>query len=530
MYIRNLVAAVFVATSLAAQQPAVQPSSAPTALTIYNEDFAVARTQIDLDLHSGLNEVVTNQVTTQLEPDSVVLRDPAIRDSSRRPSFRILEQNYDAGVVTQDWLLQKYEGKTIDFQVPSSGLPDGQATTSSIVRGKIVRAPQQEARYPQNSYLQSQFYANQVLVEVDGKLRFQLPGIPLFPASTDGLNLKPTLRWQIDSDKAQKLSAELAYITGGLNWEATYNVVVPNAAEAGSKVSEQKSTSEEKADLTGWVTIHNQSGTEFPQASIKLMAGDISKIKPRNAAYGAMAGNMYQTSESVTVYPGPQVTQKAFDDFHLYDLNRTVSLRDGEIKQIQFIEADGITLSRSYVYDGADAARQPNSQLGNRFVQDRSYGLNSDNIKVSILKEFKNTQANHLGIPLPAGRIRLYRRDSDGQMEFIGESTINHTPTEDTVKISTGSAFDIKGSRRQTDYHIDQNDRILDETFEIKLTNQKSEPVTVNVLEHLYRGSNWEVRQKSADYTKLDSRTIQFPVQVPAKGEASLTYSVRYSW
>lgn len=526
VHIRYLIATIFAASSLAAQQPAAPP----TALTIYNQDFAVARTQIDLDLHPGLNEVTTGQVTTQLEPDSVVLKDANIRDSSRKPSFHIAEQNYDAAVVTQDWMLRKYEGKTIDFQVTNVGSRDGQPITNSIIQGKIVRAPQQEARYPQYPYPQYQLYANQALVEVDGKLRFQLPGTPLFPASTDSLTLKPTLRWQIDSEKAQKISAELTYITGGLSWEATYNVVAPDSNGIGSRVSATDASTDEKADLTGWVTIHNQSGTEFPQARIKLMAGDISKIKPRNLAYGAMAGNMYQTAESVTVYPGPQVTQKAFDDFHLYDLNRTVSLREGEIKQIQFIEAAGITLSRSYVYDGADAARQPNSQFGGHFVQDRSYGLNSDNIKVSILKEFKNTQANHLGIPLPAGRIRLYRRDFDGQMEFVGESTINHTPTEDTVKISTGSAFDIKGARRQTDFHIDQNDHILDETFEIKLTNQKPEPVTVKVLEHLYRGNNWEVRQKSADYTKLDSRTIQFPVQVPAKGEATLTYSVRYSW
>jgi hypothetical protein len=233
-------------------------------------------------------------------------------------------------------------------------------------------------------------------------------------------------------------------------------------------------------------------------------------------------------AQSVTV--NDQVTQKAFDDFHLYDLNRTVSLRDGEIKQIQFIEASGVTLARSYLYDGARQDLQPYANYAGNFIQDQNYGLNSGNTKVQIFEEFKNTQANHLGIPLPAGRIRLYRRDADGQMEFVGESTINHTPTEDTVKIGTGSAFDIKGSRRQTDFSIDQNRRILEETFEIKLTNQKPQPVNVTVIEHLYRGDNWEIQHKSADYTKLDSHTIQFPVQVPAKGEATLTYSVRYSW
>jgi hypothetical protein len=514
----HLIALVFAVTTVAAQQPATQPIAASTALTIYNQDFAVARTQIDLDLHPGLNEVTTNQVTTQLEPDSVVLRDPALRDSSHKPGFHIVEQNYDAGVVTQDWLLLKFEGKTIDFQPGGGAWVDGHFTVEPIVQGKIIRAPQQGAQY---GYPQ-----NQPLIEVNGKLQFLLPGTPLFPASTDGLLLKPTLRWQIDADKAQKLSAELAYITGGLSWEATYNVVAPNSGDTVGKAAPLNAASEEKADLIGWVTIHNQSGMEFPQATIKLMAGDVAKIKSRNEAISA--GRVYALAKTVNV--DGQVTQKAFDDFHLYDLNRTVSLRDGEIKQIQFIEASGITLARSYSYDGVQENLQPISNYPNNFIEQQNYGLSSTNTKVQILEEFKNTQANHLGIPLPAGRIRLYRRDADGQMEFVGESTINHTPTEDTVKISTGSAFDVKGSRRQTDFFTDQNRHTLEETFEIKLTNQKPEPINASVLEHLYRGDNWEIQHKSAGYTKLDSHTIQFPVQVPAKGETTLTYSVRYTW
>jgi len=520
----HFVAAVFAITSVAAQQPATQPAAPTTALTIYNQEFAVARTQVDLDLHPGLNEVMTNQVTTQLEPDSVVLRDPSLREPSAKHTFHIVEQNYDAAVVTQDWLLQKYEGKTIDFQPSQGFLVDGKLVSSPVIQGKIVRAPQQAGQV--NQY--GQYTQNQPLIEVDGKLEFQLPGTPLFPASTDGLLLKPTLRWQIESDKSQKLSAELAYITGGLSWEATYNVVAPNGGDAVGKAGAANASAEEKADLVGWVTIHNQSGTEFPQARIKLMAGDISKIKPHN--YGAMIDGAQLMAITAPAATAPYVTQKAFDDFHLYDLNRTVSLREGEIKQIQFIEAFGVTLARCYLYDGAASNLQPISNFGNNPDEQRSYGLNPDNTKVQITEEFKNTQANHLGIPLPAGRIRLYRRDADGQMEFVGESTINHTPTEDTVKISTGNAFDVKGSRRQTDFHINQSDRILDETFEIKLTNQKPEPVNVNVLEHLYRGDNWEITHNSADYTKLDSHTIQFPMQVPAKGEATLTYAVHYSW
>jgi len=511
-------AAVFAAASVSAQQPAIQslaPSAAqPTALTIYNQDFAVARTQVDLDLHTGLNQVTTTQVTSQLEPDSVVLRDPSLRSAAAKPTFHIAEQNYDDAIVTQDWLLQKYEGKTIEFEAAGQGYEDGKWIQAPSVEGKIIRAPRPGGQYNQN----------QPLIEVDGKLKFALPGTPLFPASTDGLLLKPTLRWQIDSDKAQKLSAELAYITGGLSWEATYNVVAP---DAGDKVPGSASGSDEKADITGWVTIHNQSGADFPQARIKLMAGDVAKIAPRG---GSARGNGMAFAAAQNVSVDNTVTQKAFDDFHLYDLNRTTSLTNGEIKQIQFIQAAGVTLTRTYLYDGSKENLQPYTSYSSSFIQDRSYGINTGNTKVQIFQAFKNAQANHLGIPLPAGRIRLYRRDADGQMEFVGESTINHTPTEDTVKISTGNAFDVKGSRRQTNFSIDQGRRELDETFEIKLTNQKAAAVQVNVLEHLYRGDNWEIEQKSTGFTRLDSHTIQFPVDVPANGEATVTYSVHYSW
>ena len=518
-----LFVAVAFSASLLAQQPVPSSSGSgatAAALTIYNENFAVARSTIDLDLHPGLNEVSTNQVTTQLEPDSVVLRDLNAATPAAKPSFRIVEQNYDAAVVTQEWLLNKYEGKTIRFALGNTVGPDGRVISGDTIEGRIIRAPQPPSPYG-NQY--GGYQPNQQpLIEVNGQMQFLLPGTPLFPATTDGLLLKPTLRWQIDSPKAQKLTAELAYITNGLNWEATYNVIT-----AGSAQETAASTPDEKADVIGWVTITNRTGADFPQAHIKLMAGDVAKIQPREFDRIQLAAKMY-ASDSVAV--NGQVTQKPFEDYHLYDLNRIVSLTDGETKQVQFLEAAGVTVARSYLYDGADLNRQPIAYYGNRFIQEQNYGLSSANTKVQIQQEIKNSEANHLGMPLPAGRIRLYRRDADGQMEFIGESTIDHTPAEDTVKVTSGNAFDIKGSRKQTNFYVDTGRRTLDEYFEIKVTNQKSAPVTVNVLEHLYRGDNWEIQQKSTDYTKLDSHTIQFPVEVPAKGDASVTYSVRYTW
>jgi hypothetical protein len=395
--IHHLAVAALLAAPFAVAQ---QLSTQPVALTIYNQDFAVARTSIDLDLHPGLNEVTTPGVTSRLEPDSVVLRDP-----TGQHAVHVIEQNYDAAVVNQEWLLDKYEGKTIDFQI----------SPGQVVQGRIIRAGfQRQPEYgPQGQYLPGE--QAQPLIEVNGKMQFQLPGLPLFPVATDGLLLRPTLRWQIESEKPEHFSAELAYITGGLDWEATYNVVTPDSSDV---------TGDAKADVLGWVTIHNQSGTEFPDAHIKLMAGDVAKIRPPNSGDRFASGAML-AMDAVQV-GGPQVTQKPFDDFHLYDLHRTVSLRDGEIKQVQFLDAAGVTVKRSYLYDGESSQLQP-IYAGN-INQMRGYGLETENTKVHIIEEIKNSEQNHLGIPLPAGRVRLYRRDADGQIEFVGEDRLSRQP------------------------------------------------------------------------------------------------------
>jgi hypothetical protein len=251
---------MIVPMSFALGSTAQQPDAA-TQLTIYNQDFAVARTTVPLDLHSGETEVLTTRVTSMLEPDSVILRDPA-----GRHSFKVMEQDYDAAVVTQQWMLQKYEGQIIDFEVqtgggvdPATGMP--RPPQQQLIKGRIVRA------------------GSQPLIEVDGHLQFILPGLPVFPAATDGLLLKPTLRWQIESAKAAQFPAELDYITRGMGWQATYNVVVPESANV---------TGPELADILGWVTINNTSGSDFEKASLQLMAGDVAKILSSNGMMGGM--------------------------------------------------------------------------------------------------------------------------------------------------------------------------------------------------------------------------------------------------
>jgi hypothetical protein len=475
--------------AMCAGAAAQQGGAGPTALTIYNQDFAVARTTVDLNLAAGPNQITTTNVTRQVEPDSVVLRDP-----TGKTQFSIGEQNYENGVVNQENLLQKYEGQTIQF---ARGW--GSDGKDNMVSAKIIRGTQQP------------------IVEINGVLEFQLPGTPLFPASADTLLLKPTLRWQIFSAKAAHVSAELAYITRGLSWQATYNIVAPESKDV---------TAADRVDVVGWVTIQNHTGTEFPEAKIKLMAGDVAKLSDqRNRVYAqAMALNINSGAQADMA---PMVTQQAFDDFHLYDLNRTVALRWEETKQVQFLEASNVTMSRIYEYDGGNLAQMSN--FGGYHNIEPTFATTS-NPHVNVRAEIKNSVANHLGLPLPGGRIRLYRRDTGGQMEFIGEGTISHTPTDETVKVPVGNAFDVTGERKQTSFHVDQRAHTIDETYEVTVKNQKATPVKVAVVEHLNRGQNWELTAKSTDYTKRDSNTIEFPITVPAAGELKVAYSVRYTW
>jgi hypothetical protein len=472
---------------LACLPAAAQQPDAATQLTIYNNNFAVARTTVPLDLHAGANEVLTTNVTSQLEPDSVILR-----DASGKHPIRVAEQNYDAGVVTQPWMLEKYEGKTIDFQV--TGQHPGETT---IVQGKIVRAGQDP------------------LIEVADHLQFQLPGLPIFPATTDGLLLKPTLRWQIDSEKPAKFDAELDYLTNGMSWQATYNVVVPEQTVG---------TGPELADVTGWVTIQNNSGTDFPKATIQLMAGDVAKIREDRFRGGGLE---QFAAMGRAVDAAPAVSQKAFDDFHLYDLHRTVALRNGESKQVQFLEAANVAVQRNYQFDGSNG--QPVNFYPGYHDINRAFG-NATNTKIAIREEITNSEANHLGMPLPSGRLRLYRQEKDGQMQFVGESMVQHTPADQTVQVVSGNAFDLTAAHHQTDFHVDNNGHNMDETIEIKLSNAKDQPVTIHDVEHLNRSQNWEITEKSSDFTKHDSNTIDFPIVVPAKGSATRTYSVRYTW
>ncbi|MCJ7674694.1 MAG: hypothetical protein MUO33_06020, partial [Sedimentisphaerales bacterium] len=228
---------------------------------------------------------------------------------------------------------------------------------------------------------------------------------------------------------------------------------------------------------------------------------------------------------------GPPVTEKAFEDYHLYTLERPTTLHDRETKQVEFLRAEGVKSERLYVYDGVkiDYARYRSYQP-EYIRQERDYGTQC-NPKVWVMREFKNSQENHLGIPLPRGLVRFYRQDDDGQLEFTGENFIDHTPRDETVRVYTGNAFDLVGERRRTYYKIDISQHWLDEAFEIKVRNRKEDgSVEVRVVEHLYRWLSWEIVEKSDSFVKTESQTVEFRVNIPAGQEKVITYKVHYTW
>lgn len=477
---------------------------AAPSLTLYNQNFAVVRDTVALDLKSGVNDITFTGTTSLLEPDSVILRDPA-----EKVALQILEQSYRNDPVSQGLLLSYYEGQEIEFETT---LASGE---KSRARGRIVRSgytpqdPMLAQRYGQFFY-QNRMQENQPIIEIEGKLVFGLPGQPIFPALRGDAILKPTLQWKIQASEPGKLDAELAYVTGGMSWKADYNIVTPEKGDG--------------IDVVGWITMDNQSGQTFENASIKLMAGDVSKVQPEMLAKGRGA----LVGFALSAPSEPQVTEKTFDEYHLYTLQRPATLRDRETKQVEFLRAAGAKSQRVYVYDGLKETNWSHYPMEN-IRNNESFGTECDT-KVAVMREFKNSKENQLGIPLPKGKVRFYRKDSDGRLEFTGENEIDHTPKDETLRIYTGNAFDLVGGRLRTGIKVESARNMMDESFKISLRNRKKEPVEIRVVEHLYRWSTWEITQSSLPYEKKAAQMIEFRVPLKADEEREITYTVHYTW
>ncbi len=467
----------FVCTLYAADKP-----EEGVALTIYNQNFGVVRERRKVNVADKLGTIRFNNVAAQIDGTSVGFK------SLTDPDARVLEQNYEYDLVSADKLLQKYIDKPITVLTK-----DGSRYSGNLLS----------------------FDANQLVVRQYGEkgdLVMVQRGDNVkdieFSALPEGLITKPTLVWKLATEKTGEQLVEVAYQTAGINWQSDYNAVLNDKDTA--------------LDLSGWVTINNQSGATYKDAKLKLIAGDVHRVQPPQAMVASgMARRGMLLGESAAGFE-----EKAFFEYHLYTLGRSTTVADNQTKQIELLKTADVPVKKVFLYQGA-----PQYRWYGGLVTDAGYGSEEGNKKVNVIVELKNSKENHIGMPLPKGKVRLYKRDpADASLEFVGEDQIDHTPKDETVRLRIGDVFDIVGERKRTDFHVDTSGHVMTESFEIRVRNHKTEPVDVLVKEPLYRWNNWEITAASAKWTKYDSSTIHFPVTVAKDGEQVITYTVRYTW
>jgi hypothetical protein len=502
--------ATAVAACLGASHIAAAAGSSSTAITIYSSaqpgaispefyrpvpgqgvpnamsvpGYALVRDDREIKIAKGRSQLSFTDVAALIDPTTVTFT------SLSDPATRVLEQNFQFDLVSTQKLLLKFVDKqiTVDKNVGNTVTPIT-GTLLSATDGIVLRG-------------------------TDGSI-YSLPGYSAvkFPDLPGGLNTRPTLVWDVASPAGGAQKTRVTYQTGGITWWADYNLTFNEGADANSGL----------LDLSAWVSIINQSGATYDDARLKLIAGDVNRVQPE------MDNRMYRKEVMMAAAEAPAAqgfVQKDFFEFHLYTLGRPTTLPNNSTKQIElFDQAKQIPAKKVLTYYGA-----PQPYFYPTPYTDRNMGI-ATNTKVDVYLEFKNDKQYGLGVPLPAGRLRVSQLDkADGSLEFIGEDKIDHTAKDEQVHIKLGSAFDVVGERRQVNFSIDTNSKVMEEEIEVKLRNHKSQPVDVVVKENLYRWSNWKILTKTHEFQKEDARTINFPVKVAKDGETVVRYRVRYTW
>jgi hypothetical protein len=470
-------------------------------LTIYNQNFALVREERSIDLGDGLNRIIIPDIPATIDGTSLhfsSLTDP--------PAVKVLEQNYQFDLVHQAKLLEKYIGKEVEFL-----RTDYETKKEVSIKGKLLATGwQPQPGYstytggiPYNS-------TGQMIAEINGKIEIGPAGKLILPNLPEGLILKPQLEWLVTNSKQGEHKTEISYIAGQLTWNCNY-VALLNANDT-------------QIDLTGWVTVTNNSGTIFRNAGLKLVAGDVNLVKEEQGKY-AMRKSGLAMDEAVAA---PQFQQKELFEYKLYSLQRKTDIRNNETKQIELTSAKDISAKKVFIYDGlSDQWRYWTNNYSYR--EQGSFGQQS-NKKIGVFVTFRNEEKSGLGIALPKGKVRVYKRDEDGKEQFVGEDAIDHTPKNEEIKLYLGNAFDIVGERTQQNFRVIVSGHVVDETFEITLRNHKSEPVLVLVYEHPWRWNEWDITKSNAAWEKVDETTIKFPVKLKKDEEKTVTYTIRYNW
>jgi hypothetical protein len=468
-------------------------------LTIYNQNLSLIREERTINIVKGLSRVIIPDIPSTIDGTSLhfsSLTDPF--------AVRVLEQNYQYDLVNQGKLLEKYIGKEVEF------VRFNEETKKEFsVFGKILATGWQA----QPSYVYSGTSYNLVSVggmvaDVGGKIEINPVGRLILPSLPEGLILKPQLEWLVENSRPGQHKTEISYLAGQLSWDANY-VALLNKDDS-------------NLDLTGWVTLTNNSGTSFKDAGLKLVAGDVNVVQDE------MRGGRMEADVMMMKSNAPQFKQTELFEYKLYTLQRHTDINNNETKQVELVSGKNVSSKKVFIYDGL--ADQWRSWYRNYSYRNQgSFGQQS-NTKVGVFVTFKNDEKSGLGIPLPKGKMRVYKRDDDGKEQFIGEDQIDHTPKDEEIKLYLGNAFDIVGERAQTDFKSFAGGRVVEETIQIKLRNHKTEPVEVMVYEHPWRWSEWDITKSSTEWLKVDQSTVKFPVKIAKDEEKVITYTIRYSW
>jgi len=453
------------------QQPAVMSTTRAdqtgVALTVYNVNLGLVKDRRNIDLARGLGELRFMDVAAQIIPASVQIK--SLADPN---SLMVLEQNYEYDLMSPQKLMDKYVGKEVKLYQKNQYTEREEVVAATLLANN-----------------------NGPIYRIGNEITFNHPGRVILPGLPESLIAQPTLVWLLDNNLGKTQTVEASYLTNGITWKADYVMTL--------------NENDSKSDLTGWVTIDNKSGAAYRDATLKLVAGDVNRVREEHVNVMTHAkGILFEAAAAAA----PQFKEEGFFEYHIYTLQRPSTIKDNQSKQITLFNAEAIPVKKEFLFRG---------------VTNYYYSQNDEvtsNQKIGVFVEIANRKEDRLGMPLPKGTVRVYKRDSNGGLQFIGEDAIDHTARDEKMRIKMGDAFDVVGSRKQIDWKKIAADT-YEAAFEITIRNHKQEDVTVRVVEPV--PGDWQMLSSSLEYTKGEAHTAEFSVPVKKDGESKLAYRVR---
>ncbi len=463
--------ALFVGTSTVSAESALRSTiddQTGVEVTVYNNNLGLVKDVRKLQLPSGTGELQFMDVASSIMPETV-----HVKSLTKPDALAILEQNYEYDLINQSKLLDKYIGKDITL-IDRNEFQDREREVTATVLSNN----------------------DGPIYKIDGKIYLGHPGIRVLPELPQDLIARPTLTWMYANEAEDAHTVEVSYLTQNLTWKADY-VLEVNAEDTG-------------ADLAGWVTVDNRSGAAYRNAKLKLIAGEVNRVQPDQGDYKHLMRQARMTVATMDMAEG--FAEQAFFEYHIYDLERPTTVKDNQTKQINLLEASGIAVEKELVVEGQTSY----------FFQSFTNQDLKQPVQVKI--KFKNEKNNRLGMPLPAGIMRLYKKDQAGSLQFVGEDRIVHTPKDEEVRLKIGEAFDVTAERKQTDYQ-QLSSKVRETEWELTLKNHKEQDVVVKVIEPMI--GDWKVVRSSHPHEKIEAFKIRFDVPVKKDETVKITYRVR---